>query len=355
MTNLGLKTFCKAIFALIFVFISAPAQAKNSNLSNLHGLMDQGLWYTDAQRGYKVTTAEQAIQYCLAIEKRKHFQNASHPLQIIIQHIIPSIYTKYKKDPNLRFGVLSLNEMFTRFQEVRVCENYYGHIPIQADPDRTTDLYLPEHKYVILNSQYFTTPQQTQDGILLHVFLGASGYEDNKYELTHALMMAEKSFQPYVIALFPQSTDQLYWKPVEKPLPKSFVRPVNGIIYPIYVAGARGGGFTGSGGGGDSASALIKKALYNLAPQIGAYTKKHKLSCQHTWSNPANYIADIKALSIESKKDTIEKLSRNPSGGYYIRLTSYIYENGKDVTAENHSDLLAGIIADYCQLKYGGK
>lgn len=354
MTNLGKTYLSLALFALIFIF-HMPLLANNNPR-----LMEHGLWDADAQRGYKVMSIDEAIYYCQENERRhpaknwKYFREPNAPYLTLIKNVLPKLYNQYKNNPSLTLGLLSLNEMFSRFEKVQFCENYHPQYPMQADAERFTDLYIPERNFVILNHTFSTTPYETRMEILLHVFLGASGYEDNHYQLTNALMMAEKSLAPYVLSLFPTIIDELYWKPVEKPMPKKYMNIKSGVSYPIYIAGPRGGFTGGGGGGGDSISSMIKRALYELAPDIPGYTKKYKMPCQQAWSNPINYLFDVKATPIESKL-MLEKVSINPKGGYFINIQTYTYTGGKDVTTKENLDIVFSIVNDLCKTKYGKK
>lgn len=359
MTNLSIINLSRAAFALLLIMLlSPPSHANDPDWQRRKALIEKELGIDSAEdkRGYKIVTPDEAIVTCLENERKvvqsnRMFRTPEDAYQFAITYILPSLYAKKATAPLL--GALNLNEMFNRFKEIRVCENYYARAPIQADPNRATDLYLPEQKFVILNMQFSIASFQTKKEIMLHVLLGASGYEDNNYSLTQALLMAEKPLGSHTLAMFPQTPAQLYRNPNVKSLPASMPPGITSDK-PMVIAGGKGG-FTGSGGGGDSASSLIKRAMLELAPQIGTYTKKHKLVCQKAWSHQATYIQDIQALQLESNSNMLDSFQRNPNGGYFIRISTYTYNSTGDITAKTHLGMILGILEDYCAVKYGGR
>lgn len=321
----------------------------------------------------KSLTPDEAIAQCLEQERAesqrpqprfRYFARSANAAYETIVQLLPNAYKNAQK--NISYGALNLAEMFERFKGVRICENYYSKTPIQGDPNRTTDLYLPEQKFGILNFGFHIAGRNSQQRILIHVFLGASGYEDDNYQLTLALQEAEKSNSAEVMAMFPQTKEQLSWKPKHKPISKNVILQNEQII-------VAGGGYTGSNGGGDSSSTVIKEALMNYAPGIPEFTRKENMPCAHAWANIHSYKQDILSIKIESNKEVMAKnylekikttndpaeliVHRNPQTGVYYVLPLGHHYNGTDVTAKSSQATLSAfvILNDFCARKYGGK
>ena len=359
MTILSKFNLYTAFFALLALAPLASTEAQQLTNKQLQQLRKQ---FEEENKHQEIRADQVATMWeAQANAHPQYYEPIFKKYREAIQSILPKLYDNRNnntdKNNRPRYGALNLNEMFDRFNEVKIFEDFNNQKPIQADPHRDTDFYLPKHKMAVLNKGFRFSDPEKKINILIHVFLGAAGYEDNDYQLTMALRKAELKISspndPTVSAidissLFPQNKKQLNWQPKPQAIPKRSVVDQQ----QFYVAGGRGG-FTGSGGGGDSGAALVKKLLLEYTPeQIKYYTSKNKSSCHSAWSNHTFYIQDIQSLSIETNDNIpIIFAERRAVGSYYISQINSVYggENKKAVlTAVN-------IFADHCEAKYGGK
>lgn len=254
----------------------------------------------------------------------------------------------------LCYGALNLYEMFARFQAVKIYTDFTNETPTQADPARKTDFYLPDYQMAVLNKDYlFSEPKQRQ-GILIHVFLGASGYDDENYSLKVALEMLEMSLERNplaknvnVKALFPQTEGELYRKTRYVAVPQ----PKVGEKDQVLIAG----GFTGHNGGGNSQSGWVKSQLLLFSSMISSYAVEKNWPCQVAWSTPTAYIVDVQALQIEERATLASAygFERRAIGSYYIPGFN-IYSGGTDIFEMPGlaRSAVIGIMEDMCFAKY---
>lgn len=357
MTDFGKMVSSFTLFGLIATNLFSPISLANSRSDPASEWIRMNKARIEKQLGTNpesrltILSAEEVcqkwsgVQYASRFEYEKSFQ---YFFASVIE-VLPSLY----KERSLTLGALSINEMFDRLQKVRVFTDFHSSQPTQADVHRKTDFYIPECSIGVLNKQYLFLTIEGRKRILVHVFLGAAGYADNDFQLTNALLTAEKQLsnsrshhQIDLSSLFPQNKEDLYWRPIAQPFPTMTYDSPRQILI-----AKRGGGYTGAGGGGDGSVSLVKDILRNYTPeQINYYTETANLPCQQAWSNYATYLRDIQDLKIET--NSVERFlfsKRREIGSYWIRTLPTVY--GEENTAAVYTAV--DILGDYCKSRYG--
>jgi hypothetical protein len=182
-----------------------------------------------------------------------------------IPMLLIQTWSRGQMDPGFHLGALKVTEMFGRFKNA-VLVNNSTHSPIVADQDRQTDFYLVNQNLAVLNQDFYKGDSTSQGAILLHVLLGASGYQDENYNLTLLLFQSENLLRTGglqalkrsgIIALFPKTNETLFRSTGTDPSKNvTGQRSQNERL--IIAAAGSGGGGTGVGGGGDGFSSEMK-------------------------------------------------------------------------------------------------
>lgn len=261
--------------------------------------------FADSAQAVDITTTYRVspqafIAEIKELEKHPELPAKMKEIRRVIQNQLPSLYKKSLQDKSLNVGIVNIREMFAKFEQVRVFENTSLSIPFQLDSQRASDFYITDLKIGFFNGESLGSNYWGRFGILLHVFLGASGYEDEDYALTMALVLAEQKLKTPEHQLFgkvdfkritPQTLEQMQRKPgrAETTLPSSEAsRMMLG-----------GGGFTGVGGGGDGSSVSTKFEMLMMAPvQKGSFSSK--FPCFKAWSDYTTFIFDLQNFELES-------------------------------------------------------
>lgn len=356
MTNLreSYISFITAFTLIVLPFVSLKTQAKRQDWKSEKARIERALGISSKNTAATVTAEQVCAKWNdVQLAQPQHHAAIFHQYFNNIIEILPSLY----KNKNQSYGALNLAEMFRRFQNVRIFHAPSGEQIVQADIHRRTDFYLPSCQIAVFNQQFFLLLPAMQKNIIIHVYLGASGYEDNNYQLTMALLSAEKHLSDSgntsdtkITDLFPQTPEQLYWRPNAQVLPNNNWSPTEKQIF-IAENIMKDGGFTGSGGGGDGSSAFLKELLLKYTKeQIFSYTKANHLPCHQVWSDQITYKRDIQKLKIESNRNLLAAFSERRSiGSYWIRILPVVY--GEENQIANLTAL--DIFNDYCTSLYG--
>lgn len=268
-----------------------------------------------------------------------------------VGEVLSQLAKEARNNPKREYGALHLATMFQNFNGVRVFHDFQNNRPVQGDLYRDTDFYLPSCGIAVLNKGYLFDEPERRANILVHVFLGAAGYEDNDYQLTIALRLAERKLRRdaklakfNVEAVFPQSKDELSRRPVQQKVEQ---RP--GRSQQTMIAGR--GGLTGSGGGGDSTAAWIKMELLSWHQDMAQYAQKNGLRCYPAWANDVAFIKEVMNLKIEKFGDMVQYVAY-VEGKYYVRPLN-AYSTGSSSRKGTYEDnpavkIVTGILIHSC-------
>ena len=330
---------CSILLILLAGGVGAQAQPLTlQQLDKLRAELEKEGW------GQKKAPPFDPAQVAAGWEARRRANSTSYEkifneFRAEVRGMLPRTFRMAMADRTLSFGALNLYMMFSRFEAVKVYPNYLEENPVQVNPHRDTDFYLADYQMAVLNRGFlFSEPARRRD-ILLHVFLGAAGYEDEDYQLTVALKSAElvlardRSVNGVNFhSLFPQSEGDLYRKPT-----------------------LMAGGFTGTNGGGEDSPAWVKTELLKWAAAAKEISIERNWPCKFAWSNPNTYIADIQELRIEANKDllSIHGYRRVGPRSYHI-VKLPVYSGGTDIFKGPSAarSVIVGIFTDACQAKY---
>lgn len=266
------------------------------------------------QQGGNILEVEEFVAKADELTQAPQYAGLMVMLRTKLQQMLPHIYQRSQRDPRFRLGALHPAEMFARFNYVRVFENRQRQL-ILGDPNRLSDFYLIGGFLGLFNTQDFlASSDRAQLGLLLHVFLGASGYQDDDYQLTLALLMAEQSFampDDRIFdnirreRIFPRTQAELIRRPEpvqvtsQRPTTWQPTDPESPMILMNDVKAA--GGYTGVGGGGDGSSLQMKWTLLELAPvHTGLMAVDAGFPCFDQWSDYTTFLKDVLDVKIES-------------------------------------------------------
>lgn len=154
-------------------------------------------------------------------------------------------------------GNLNLNNLIAEFKFVKFRQSPIKNAcPIAAGGLRSGIVNYPEHKIILFcDSALFNSPELTRQVLLLHEYLGATGYDDENYQLSLGLWL-----------LRALKIENKYDKFINSELIYLFQSPKsNALTHKLILAD---GGVTSTGPGGDPFEIYTKFALILQAKQF---------------------------------------------------------------------------------------
>lgn len=202
---------------------------------------------------------------------------------------LPHIWSEYQRNPNLSFGVLSAKELFEKLDKFQLFQSTPNN-SYQLDKERMDDFYLTDTCIGVINNETLGHDSSAIVALVLHVFLGACGWQDENYELLLALLSYEASLESSLDnpihridhkRLFPANLNEL-------------VRNHNKTSKELLLSG----GFTSVGGGGDVNSIKTKLLMYSYLFSLNEVPLTP--TCLKRWEDPTRLVMDIQEVEIES-------------------------------------------------------
>lgn len=239
----------------------------------------------------------------------------------IREHLLGELLRKSQRDPEMKLGALRVSELFEKLENFRVYENRTG-TPVVADPERESDFYIPHESWGIVNQSHVRRLSPSGVAALaLHVFLGGSGYQDENYQLSLALLIYNQALSDKrsplnslpLERLFPQSTEKLLAGERKKQVLLAQASPVERPLYGKSPRIVSNGGFTGVGGGGDGSSVSTKLEL--LTYIFVAHSKIANQACTGRWRDPLQFAQDVLTIEVESRPGASEPFNETLSDG----------------------------------------
>lgn len=245
----------------------------------------------------KIVSVDQIVA---EFEKLKRDPKYLAQMQELRTNIKTELSGLYQTQPQL--GALNVRDMFARFDKVFIGWNKM-QLPFQADLERDSDFYLPGYNIAILNPELEKASSIGRLGVIIHVMFGASGLDDENYQRTLGVLIAEMQIRnPQLFKtvniqhLFPSSPAQLSYRPPQGD--RKILQFSDDANKRIIVAG---GGFTGVGGGGDSSAFTVKYAMIQLNPVAEKMLNPQAAAkCVRAWQNYTNYLWDVMNVPMES-------------------------------------------------------
>ncbi|MGZ3771447.1 MAG: hypothetical protein ACXVCP_18020 [Bdellovibrio sp.] len=235
-------------------------------------------------------TVEQVYSENQDLRKDQQYEAVQEQLRSLIKTgILGELYKASLKNRNFKMGSIVFSELFRKFDSVNVLA---ANIPLKADPRRPTDLYLTKESLILVNSDFNALPNLARRAIVVHTFLGASGYRDNNYSLTLALLAKNEALKPMANEEDPATDSEKY---------RSDKISWNKLNFARLMM-VDGGGFTGVGGGGDGTSVQAKlDMLSNMDYARTMFPESNE--CSGTWSSLTDFAKSIMEARIESAEN----------------------------------------------------
>lgn len=207
---------------------------------------------------------------------------------------LPQIWEEYQKNPDLSFGALKAKDLFRKLDKFQLFQSTLNN-SLQLDKERIDDFYLTAQGLGVVNKEALGHDPNAITVLALHIFLGSSGWQDENYQLSLALLSYEASLS----------------SPSQSPIhrinhKKLFPANRNELIrnYKNNRSDSLGGdgGFTSVGGGGDVTSIKTKLMMYSYIFSLNEVPLTSQ--CRQRWENPTRLVMDIQEVEIESVADT---------------------------------------------------
>lgn len=261
----------------------------------------------------KIVGVEQIVTEFDRLKRDPKYLAEMHELRTKIKAELSGLYALSQSHPGYSLGALNVREMFARFDNVYVGMNLKS-LPFQADLERDSDLYLPGLNLAILNPEIEKASPIGRLGVLIHVMFGASGFDDETYQRTLAVLIAEEQIRNpqhrlyktiNIQDLFPSSPAQLLYQPPQGD--RKIIEFSDDANKRVIIAKKNqqketlmaNGGFTGVGGGGDSSAFTVKYEMIQINP-IELLNDKAAAKCIQPWRNYTNYLLDVLNVPMES-------------------------------------------------------
>lgn len=229
------------------------------------------------------------------------------------EKVLSGTWAEYQKNPDFSLGALKAKDLFQKldgFQLLQATTNG----PLHLDPERVDDLYLTSTGYGLVNKVALKHESKTLTALTLHIFLGASGWQDENYQLSLAILSHEAS-------LLSPSHDPIKKIDHQRLFPKNS----NELNRSEKQSGGDGG-FTSVGGGGDGNSLTTKLLMYSY---IFALNEVPMSSfCRKKWEDPTQLAIDIQNVEIESIENfnTVQEVKIN-SNSWKVLIPKFSTKN----------------------------
>ncbi|MCK6596208.1 MAG: hypothetical protein L6Q37_08980 [Bdellovibrionaceae bacterium] len=235
----------------------------------------------------------QVIQ-SLSFQQETEGQKLLMPLlrKALREKAFPHIWEEYQKNSNLSFGILSAKELFEKLDKFQLFQSTPNN-SYQLDKERMDDFYLTNTCVGVMNNETLVHDSSALVALVLHIFLGACGWQDENYQLSLALLSYEES-------LASSSESPIHQIDHKRLFPANFnelIRNHNKTTKELLFSG----GFTSVGGGGDVNSLKTKLLMYSYLFSLNEVPLTP--TCRKRWENPTRLVMDIQDVEIESRAE----------------------------------------------------
>jgi hypothetical protein len=262
-------------------------------------------YFAKADQTFDTVSESKILQELDLLKKQPDYNKIMLTLRNKVRGLLQNLYRKSKADPNFRIGGFPLAEFFRRLDQFELLEGQLN-IVIKADPDRDSDFYLLRKNIAFINNHVLGGSKKGLTALCIHVILGSMGFQDQDYQMTLSLILAELAYSssnkssPFrnidFKNILPKKEEEYFSINPVKLDPRT-----NRGLY--IVAG--GGGATGIGGGGDLSSVEMKlKLLEYMIVRLNLFTPS---SCGGKWNSESGFVKSILYAKLESSTEISDK------------------------------------------------
>ena len=278
-----------------------------------------------------ILEAEQIVDRNNYLKANTHYEKTNTEVRNALKYkLLGELFKKGQETPPFKLGALSISQMFRRFETVDTMENHSTKT-VAGDAERQSDFYLTNRGIVLFNKSTLNYPAETRALLLIHVFLGASGYQDEDYALSLALVIANDLLKPplpdqqqlnfNLEDLFPNNSEDLF---------RAAVPPPTGRRGKLDSGSAKekqlilAGGFTGVGGGDGTSIQMKWNLLANYTGQRISLYPVHQ--CGAAWGDTTEFIKLILNSELESDSNFKGKpqLVQTGKKKWKVRIPRYL-------------------------------
>ncbi len=253
--------------------------------------------FTSVVIGTESQDLDDILLKAIQVSRESGYPDLMEKIRLVVyEKTLGNIRKEYSRDKNLSINGFLISDLIEKLDQVMLFQNHSGS-DLFAVAERKTDIYLKSQNVAILNPEYLRASPAARLAILLHIMLGAAGFEDENYQLSLALIFRNESYDG--------PTRGFDWQLVFPRGDKWLVS--DGVLttqkrMPAGPGGdGRGDGGGGSivGGGGDFSTVQMKLQL------LGQVTMLEDLLAsapefRRVWNRPELYLSAVLSSEIES-------------------------------------------------------
>jgi hypothetical protein len=284
----------------------SPLMAKADDLTLTFETLPGRSWAT-------VRTSE-LLKFIRDDQSRVTQQISDRARTFLYQWDMEKLKAKAALDGNFHYGALNFRDLFSNFEKVK----FYilsAPVKIEVSAERPSDIYLLGKNAVILNQDFFKAANMGRAGVVLHTLLGASGYQDENYQLSTLLHIANLCLNQSELdgqsaadvkticesidmeKSFPQNRARLFRPGLKTGLDLHLFDASGAELNRSFAEGG-GGGFTGVGGGGDYRAVIFKMGMMGFAiPEWRAQIVERE--CSERWPTTQDFLNEFLPMRIE--------------------------------------------------------